>query len=1006
MKDNPFADLIPAQSGAAPAAAGAVPPMRLVVPKPADQPPARNAEAIVVDQNQANASAYAVPKAAADTEQAQYRAETDPIYNRTNAITPIRSAIRSDPRIVNYETTVPVWASALRAPPTAEGDALLVNSAAKLFDPTTGVLSGEYATYANNQPTIEAYQAKLGKQLGLDEGGLFTEAGRARLRAAMTTRMRELATGYNAARDYWGRQIEVSRIPDLKPEDLLGEHFGARYQQPEADYLGRPVRNLDGSQGAVPVGQPRVPQDGQERDIGFAGRGNNSEVVPIDPKAVQGWHGFLAGFDKGELTPNLALKAWERITGRPADPVQMEKVVAHFNKTGEWSTDIVYRDPADISDVRGVEGEGLDESMDAGARGVADTLTLGALPRIRALAGSLGGDGTYRENLARERAIDEYDTENNFAERSVGQVAGGFMIPTGAATAARGAAVAVIRRGGSRAEALAAGRAAATRRISMEGTGFGAAYGAGSSDGDLVSLEALVDSAIGATVGAVAGQAVGRGSGALAARAEPGREMQRVANRLGVQSTPSTRGGDAAFVSQMALGNVPGSAGFVRSGVRAENDTLGEAARRVADRLGPVTNRNEAGERLARGAAAYDRLTSAQGANLYRRRDQLMGGPDTEVPLDEAVTALNQFARDFPSSPLLESILIHPAIRRVAGVASETAVGPNGPQRPALTLRETTEALSFTRTQLRNLRAQNRTTTQEERRLTQFENALERDVMNLAAQADAAAGRTGADTAQAAQRAADRFWATKKLVTDRSMRTASNSNRDNIGTNAEKVFGELAGDMRRRGGNMERLQTNWRNLPTRARREFAATLYDDLGRATDGNNNAAGTDWSFGTFLTNWNSLDPAARRMVFGGRGVEREIEDIANYASRLREMGRSNNFSNTAMHTLAGAYALTIGSSIWEGDFAGAAKKAAAVPAGMVAGAMFMRNPNGRRWLRDTLGAMIRGDESHLARQTRRLSVLARQEPVIAADALDLQERIRGTAGDAKPAPRPAKP
>lgn len=898
-----------------------------------------------------------------------------------------------------YREQIAAYGDALKTAPTPQGDLFLLYRAVKVLDPLGSVRGEDVENIQNTSPAVQKILAKYQKEL--NEKGLFSETTRNNLRQELA---RSMAMSNQALISERARYKGIAEREQLNPLDVIGEHPGIPFQDEEASFLGRPVNQMDaqGNVIAAPANAPRP-----EGDIGFSGRTVNSEVVPIDQRAQQGWSNFLGGFRKGQLTPEVALTAWENITGRPADPTQMEKVVAHFNATGEWSPDIVYRDPADISDVRPEEGSGQ-QSLDAGMRGVADTLTVGLAPRLAAGINTLTGDDTYRDNLARERAIDEFDQQNNFAERTIGQVAGGFMIPTGAAAAARGAATGVIRNGGTRAEALAAGRAAATARITREGAAYGASYGAASSDGDLVSLESVVDGAIGLAAGAAGGQVVGRAAGAVGARGEAGREVQRVAQRLDVPSTPATRGGDVAFASQMALGNLPGSSGVVRSGIEAENEGLANAARRVADRLGPVRSQAEAGAAINRGAAAFDRLTSRQGRVLYERRDQLMGGPNTSVPMNEAQIALNEFAGLYPSSQLLQDILIHPAVRRIAGVLDETAQpgAGVGPRQPALTLGETTEALSHVRAALRNAQARSISTGAEERRLNQFEQAIERDLLAAAAQADAAAGRTGTDTAQAAQRAADRFWAQKRTVTDRALKTASKSNRDDIGTSAETVYRNMAADLKARGGNIERLRTAWQSLPAVSRRTFAATMFDDLGRASPGAQNADQTEWSFNTFLTNWNKLDIPARRMVFGGQGVDREIADIANYASRLRDLNKSRNFSNTAIAGFAGAYMLGVGQPLLAGDVGEASRNAAALPLAAVAGAAFMRNPGGRRWLRDVLGALVRRDESHLARMTRRLGVVARQEPAIAADALDLQEWILEQVGDSKPATKPAKP
>src|SRR6476620_10070696 len=66
-----------------------------------------------------------------------------PVYNRFNAVDKLRDNIRNDKRIQSYEGALPIWASALKAPETPEGDTMLVNAYAKTLDPTTGVQQRE-----------------------------------------------------------------------------------------------------------------------------------------------------------------------------------------------------------------------------------------------------------------------------------------------------------------------------------------------------------------------------------------------------------------------------------------------------------------------------------------------------------------------------------------------------------------------------------------------------------------------------------------------------------------------------------------------------------------------------------------------------------------------------------------------------------------------------------------------------------------------------------------------
>jgi hypothetical protein len=148
-------------------------------------------------------------------------------------------------------------------------------------------------------------------------------------------------------------------------------------------------------------------------------------------------------------------------------------------------------------------GTSIMDKIDAAVRGIADTATFGMADRIAAGLGALTGkggtQGDYAGNLARERAINQFDEANNFAPRVAGQLAGGLAIP--GAAAARGATV--LERVGLGARA---------------GAVQGGLYGAGSSE-DLTNIPDVVRNAvtgagIGGTIGVLAPAAVESAVGA------------------------------------------------------------------------------------------------------------------------------------------------------------------------------------------------------------------------------------------------------------------------------------------------------------------------------------------------------------------------------------------------------------------------------------------------------------------------------------------------------------
>lgn len=155
----------------------------------------------------------------------------------------------------------------------------------------------------------------------------------------------------------------------------------------------------------------------------------------------------------------------------------------------------------------GRDGKGFLEKLDAGVRGLADTLTFGFSDEISAGLGTgFGYLGDYDAEVERQRAIDDYDDENNWLPRITGQVSGALIPAMGMTKAASGA---LASPGLAKNLAVGAGIGAAE----------GAAYGFGSGDGDIVDrgMNAIGDGALGLAGGA-AGAAIGRGVGSLVSR--------------------------------------------------------------------------------------------------------------------------------------------------------------------------------------------------------------------------------------------------------------------------------------------------------------------------------------------------------------------------------------------------------------------------------------------------------------------------------------------------------
>ncbi|MCH9838801.1 hypothetical protein K0U83_24260, partial [bacterium] len=85
-------------------------------------------------------------------------------------------------------------------------------------------------------------------------------------------------------------------------------------------------------------------------------------------------------------------------------------------------------------------------------------------------------------------------------------------------------------------------------------------------------------------------------------------------------------------------------------------------------------------------------------------------------------------------------------------------------------------------------------------------------------------------------------------------------------------------------------------------RTVSASIVGRLGRATAGQQNAAGDAFSPSTFLTNWNRMDPEARRLLLPEE-ARIEMEKLAKVAESVKVSNVERNASNTGTVVAAGA-------------------------------------------------------------------------------------------------------
>src|SRR5690606_27430610 len=122
------------------------------------------------------------------------------------------------------------------------------------------------------------------------------------------------------------------------------------------------------------------------------------------------------------------------------------------------------------------------------------------------------------------------------------------------------------------------------------------------------------------------------------------------------------------------------------------------------------------------------------------------------------------------------------------------------------------------------------------------------------------------------------------------------------------------------------LRSVMQSLDRGAQRELTASFIRRMGRATSREQTAAGDVFSMETFLTNWDSVSPEAKRVLFDRHGpmFSASMDRIARTAEGVREGSRVfRNPSGTARQGAlmqAGGTALLGGQQLLTGNVTGA--------------------------------------------------------------------------------------
>jgi len=602
--------------------------------------------------------------------------------------------------------------------------------------------------------------------------------------------------------------------------------------------------------------------------------------------------------------------------------------------------------------------ENTDGPAATAARGAMDTITFGTLPKLGAgIAGiesAIKGDGfldKYHEMLDHNNGVIASDQAEHPYYRVAGQLLAGLAIPTGLEGVGFKAGSAALREGATLQEARGIAMAAVRNRMALTGGAYGAAHGAGSADNIPDAVKgAATEGALGATAGlafGTAGQYIDPAIQAsrAAARALPISDAQQTfaaADRQGIDLLPADVGGPVtrgltAFTAQTPFGAGPIFKAASHLDAQAETrlaEIAGKEGNAAADIEGIGTAATEGGQK-------YVEIAKRAGGRMYDFAAQKAG--DAKVDLQGTRDLVDQQIARLKAVPgggaglqdleTLRAALDKPAtVQGVRDMRTEMFVDP----------------------QFRN--------TPVEGRMKAIANAASKDV-------EASLRGQGLSEAADAYKAADQNWRSMLVNLKRNVEPVIGK-LDNL-KSPEAVSTALNSAMKNNGA---RVGAFVNSLPNEQQNIVRASLLSPLGRDASGN-------FSINRFATDWSKISPAAKRAVFGNES-RAALDDLATVGNGAKAAQKYANHSNTGRAIITER---TLGTLATGGTIAAGIPAFLATAAAQHITGMLLASPKVARWIARAPKTQLSGP-AYLDRLTR----IARAEPAIANDVLQLQSRL----------------
>jgi hypothetical protein len=345
----------------------------------------------------------------------------------------LRQEFNNLPEVKNYSDAISSLAGAMKAPDNAQGDLAVVYSFAKAMDPGSVVREGEMdmanSTASQVQQVNQMIQSiTAGKRLPPE------------VRVHLIDAARQKIAGLRAPYDQqYQRYSELAHANGFSPQEIVGSPLYKSVEPIEEQYIR--------AHGGTPR-DPNAPlnvQSSQQSQAGF-GLSKIPRKQP-EPRTVR-----LLTMHGGKPIRTRRPGSFCSSSRPSASTLPRRTRRTSSPRSGRArASATTFRIVPDISDVRGGNNTSAQDAINATARGVPDTLSMGLLDKGVALADTVAKGGTFDQNLSRQYAISDYDQANHPVARFAGQALGGAALPMGDVSS--------------------------LTNLSLKGAGYGAGYG-------------------------------------------------------------------------------------------------------------------------------------------------------------------------------------------------------------------------------------------------------------------------------------------------------------------------------------------------------------------------------------------------------------------------------------------------------------------------------------------------------------------------------------------------